>query len=273
VDEQVLIYELRRLADARRQPSQKAVIDDLHSALLNLSPPRLHPYSLTRDDYATLKHRTAYSAVCQGSRGIMATDYCYRLTTWAKILLDMLDIDWRLIPGDLSEREAFDYLIHQHAATGTWISLSDFIGGTYSGRRQFTWWTTASMPSANTICTAHQLGLLNDYIGTEAVVLRCSVDYLLSTMRCFVPSVVDAYFLNIFHATRDEDLPKSGRAISVEIPAFLELGQEEFVVRPIEIDSARIELWPLPLNDPTEHKVYFHDVQGALVKYYGSLAE
>jgi hypothetical protein len=271
MDEEVLIYELRRLADSKRQPSQKGLLEELHAALLSLSPPRLHPYALTRQDYAILKFRAAYGAVCQGSQGTMASKYCYRLSTWPKILGDTPNRDWRLIPKDLSEREAFDYLVHQHAGIH-WLPVRQFIGGTYSGLRGFTWWTTAVMPSHNTICTAHELGLLNRYIGTEAIILRCPVEHVRSKMLVHVPSVVDAYFFNIFHAMRDEENPTVGRAISVEVPTVLGLGQEEFVVRPIEIDEAQIELWPLTLNDPADHKVYFDDVQEGLIRYYKTLA-
>ena len=277
MDDQILvdIYEQRRLADIKRQPDCKSFLEQLHAALLSLEPPRYHPYELSPDDFETLKDLPAYQAICLGTRSTVSTDYLYRISTWPKFVSDIAAStrSWRLIPRSVSESEAFTYLMDEHFRVGPWIPVSRFIGGNYSGMRGFTWWTTTVMPSLNMMCTAHEMGLLNSDIGPEILILRCPCHFIRDHTRCHVPSVVDGYFFNIFHATQYTEPSPYGRCISVESPINLTLGAEEIVMRPLDIDRAGIEVRPLMLNDPAAHKVYFNDVSEGLIRYYTSLVE
>jgi hypothetical protein len=177
--------------------------------------------------------------------------------------------NWRKLRESVTEERAFTYLLKEQKQRGKWLPVSRYIGGYYSGLRNFTWWTTVEMPTTKTMCTAHHLGLLNNNVGTEALILRCRADFIREKSLTYIPSTIDAFFSNIFYATQDE--ADCGRAISVENPKQLRLGAEEFVSEPINIEESGMELCPLLLEDT--HQVYLEDIFDSLIRFYTDLIE
>jgi hypothetical protein len=272
MDEPLSLYEIRKRLDSKRQPGHASALLKLDGALRSLDPPKEHPYKLTDPDLAALRQKADYKSICRnGKSAHIQSKYCYRLVTWAKLENDISDItrSGRIAHSYAREDEVFRHIQGQHISKGGWIPLSDFIGGILIGRQGFTWWTSTELPTSATMCGAHQMGLLNKEIGTEVLILRCETDRL-RIGNPKVPSVVDAFFSHIFCAMRESDNPRCGRAISLESPIALELGADEFVVGPIDIEACQLEIWPEDLFS-SDHKVYFEDVYPLLKKYYRGL--
>ncbi len=69
----------------------------------------------------------------------------------------------------------------------------------------------------------------------------------------------------------ENENPTCGRAISLEDPSKLSLGAEEFVVLPLDIEKAEIEVWPIRVERDCKRKIYFDTVYPSLVEWYEAL--
>jgi len=281
---QAAIYDQRRRADSLRQPSHAHRIEELHYTLVD-ELRQLHPYELTRSDYQKLKELkegSSYTAICLGSHAAPPSDYCYRITTWSKLVEETRPEtrEFRFATSGSPERQIFDYFLSEHSrikrersTDDSWLPLLPYFGGNYTGYREFTWWTPFQVSTANTMCSAHQLGCLNISIGPNTIILRCPVSFLREKRISHIPSALDGYFFNIFRSAREHSNATCGRTISLEIPDSLTLGGAEYVVRPFDLDEAQISIWPVYLDDPAIHRIEFHEVRDKLLSYYSSLGE
>jgi hypothetical protein len=265
------LYQLRRACDPKRQPRHDPLLAALHEELSKLDPPHDDPYRLRRVDYAAYRKNDSYGSVANGGKAVPAERYCYRLTSWTKLVEEISQESRMYIdaPEAAEESEVFNLLESRRGVPGEWQSLSTLIQGTLWGRRGFTWWTTAMFPNANPMCVAHSMGLFNINVAPELLVLRCHVDKIPSE-SIKVPSVLDAFFFDVFSATRDDENPTCGRAINLENQS-LSLGAEEYVLEPLDILTSEITVWPVDLRKEKTHKVYFEDRYEALIEYYKTL--
>jgi hypothetical protein len=281
---QEALYDKRRRVDTLRQPSHAQRIEKLHSTLVD-ELKRQHPYELTRDDYnklKELKEHSPYTAICLGTPSTPSSEYCYRITTWSKLVAETVfeTRKFRLATSGSAEREIFDYFVSEHFRVNLqsfddqrWLPLTHYFGGTYGGYREFTWWTPFPVSTTNPMCSAHHLGCLNISVGTLTIILRCPVSFLTEKQISHIPTAIDGYFFNIFRTTLEHRNPTCGRTISVEVPDRLTLGGEEFVVRPFDLDEAQIDLWPVYLDASSVHKIEFHEISDKLLSYYSTLGE
>jgi hypothetical protein len=268
------LYQRRQRADLMRQPKYVDHLHQLDAELKRLDKPHGHPYSLLPSDYARIRESDAYNAVCDGLDADFDAPYCYRLTSWKRIVNHTHHFTSRLIPETSDESEAFDFIKELHDKAREkgrdWLNLSDFIRGVLGGPRDMVWWTPTLISETRTMCDAHGMGLLNNDVGTEVLLLRCEAGAL-QKVKPKVPSVVDAYFFNIFYPMRLDDAPKVGRCISVEIPKQLSLGAEEVVAAPIDIESSGIQIRPIDLRNTQVHQVYMEHVFPSLFRFYETL--
>lgn len=260
------IYDARLTADAKRQPRHKPHLEELVTALQRLTPPKLHPYSLEERDYNQLDSNPAYRSTCAGFSATINNDYCYRISAAQKLQRFTLGLQLREL-ASVTPVDAFRYLEQESAGRG-WLPLRRFLGGKVSGPRDLTWWTTLELPSSNLLCQGHRMGLPNESVPVRAVVLRCPTAYVRRHSLAFVPTILDAFYLQIFRATSDADAPRSGTTINLEDPKLLKEGVEEYVVRPLDIDGGEIEVLPVDLTNENRHNVHLSDVVEPLLAYY-----
>lgn len=264
------IYAARRKVDVERQPKHESHLEDLDKLLSGLVPPKPHPYALDRADYELLKGKPSYEAVCLGLPASLPGEYCYHISSMWKLLTP--DKVYRFLPRIVTPKEGFQYVLKEHGKSNDWLELGVFLGGPYYGPRKFSWWTTLTLPGLNLLCAAHRMGLANEDVPPNAIVLRCKTEYVKKHALPRVPSVLDAFFSRIFHATFDHDSPTCGLTIDLEDLEHLRSGVDEYVLPVIEIDAARVEFWPVDLNStPATHNVSRADVKSKIHKYYKSL--
>ncbi len=148
-----------------------------------------------------------------------------------------------------------------------WFGLSDVAEGELSADRSFTWWSSSPINKGSAVCDLHFRGIPNDWIPMHALLLRCSVDRLLGTQLVHTPSVLDGFDSVIFEAISEVDMTTGGRALSVESPDEIQLGADEFVLKPIPVDF--IEILPLVIDESLrKHKVLEINILSALEVYY-----
>lgn len=267
------VYKRQLHADRKRQPRHGLHLKELDDELGSLN--RTSPYSLLPDDFRRLEQLLACGKICHGFPGSMEGPFCYHISSVWKL---QNNTEKKVLRGTTltaaTEEEAFDRIADAYEESGQqWLPLRDFIGGRYSGRRRFSWWTTFDLSSGELQCNAHRMGLLNDDVALDCLVLRCRTDFIRTKNLSFVPTVIDAFFSEIFQPTQDHQSPTRGTTIDLEDPNNLKDGVPEFAVRPLEIDMADIELIPVNLKESARpaHKVYRDDVSDSLLKYYENL--
>jgi hypothetical protein len=266
------IYNLRRLAGAKRQARHERSLADLHSALALLVPPKTHPYALTHSDYRALEKVSAFMNTCRGSQGKVGGQYCYRVTAIGKIRQHTENLQSRhLNLRNISNDDAFRYLSREFRTKGDWLPLGRFIGGKQSGPRGITWWTTMDLPGRNLLCSCHRLGLPNEYVAPRAIVLRCPTDFVRDNALAFVPSSIDAFFSDIFQPVPDDTSTIAGATIDLEDSTLLKSGVEEYVLPPLDIDDARIQFYPVDQNSSASHNVFRDSISWPLQQFYERL--
>ncbi len=268
-----ILYNLRRISDPKRQPRHSTDFAELELQVENLTPPCPDPYSVEKEHWKDLSRSNAYKAVCLGLPAKVLGGYYFRLTTWPKLVADIEESTRKFFLGtpDLDDTgKTFALIETLSGIPGQWQPLKTFVRGKLKGRRGMTWWTTTNLPSPKTMCSAHTMGLFNNDVGTDVLILRCEARYF-KTRTVRVPSIVDGYFFPVFNATQDIDAPIAGQAISLEEP-ILGPGADEYVVAAVDIDVDDVHVWPLNLNKVPVHTVYLPDRFAALADYYGRLA-
>jgi hypothetical protein len=262
-----MIYEARLVIDKRIQPLHGSDIDQLVAKVASCG--RDHPYALKEADFDQLTAEAAYLKMCRGFPGLMDETHCYRISTVWKLQRNTEALVLRGL-GNVTPEDGFTRISRQYDLRGEdWLALSRFIGGRYSGPRGATWWTTLELPGDNVQCAGHRMGLLNGDIALHAIVLRCRTDYIARQKLAFVPTVVDGFFFEIFQATADSESPRWGTTIDLEDPENLKAGVSEYVVPPLDIDEAEIQLMPINLTtNRSSHRVYHDDIADSLLAYY-----
>lgn len=276
------IYELRRDRDTKRQTSHEINLSQLHTTLFDLLK-KSHPYSLYDNDFKRLEATSAYHATCKGLPAQLSGEYCYHVTSLGKLKKFSPDLQPRELDLDtMSESKTFDYIMEQYRDAGDWLPMRRFLGGWQSGPRKLSWWTDLELPGPNLLCEGHRMGLANGAIARQAIVLRCPTKYIVGNALAFVPSILDAFFSGIFHATVEADSPECGMTIDLEgccrrLPNGthesdnLKPGVAEYVLPPLNIDAAGLELQPVAEADKSSHNVHIDQIQDILWAYYNGL--
>lgn len=240
INEQEL-FSLRKQIDSVRQPSHTPKFQ----ALLNeLVAPNTTPYGVRYPDKQAICAKCAVQSQVRWPAMTPAQPYVYRISSWQALVKGC---NWR----DRFEAENHEYSFsryHDPRAATRWRSLASHAAGHLSGVGGITWWTPEpALESGIVVPTAYRIGLPEDYLSTDCVILRCDLSSCPS--NGFVPSILDAFFSEVFLATRESDSPGVGRAIHLKAHEPLELGAVELVWGAIPVSAlsfSTVALGPSP---------------------------
>jgi hypothetical protein len=259
------LYAARRAVMLSRQSQHEPSYTQLEKFLLSLK--RTQPYDIV--DYDTRRRFEAVPFFGSAPFGRPATvpgrdDYIYRICNMKDVVKGS---DW----FDDKGSDAGNWNHIQQKGKGGWTRLNRLAAGTYKCRpRRFSWWTSYPL-FQDVISGAHCVGMTNDWVPFQCVVLRCRIDYVNRNKLALVPSVIDAFMQLIFHPTRDVSFPPYGITIDLSLfPRTLSPGIDEVVLP--EISVAEIEV--LPINADRDYRDGKNEVcsdfplLSALLEYY-----
>lgn len=235
------LYSLRRDIAKTRQGAHVDAYGQLHDFLVSLGLKQSYNLGIsTKLKFEVLKFY-AEEAFGRGARIPNRDEFIYRMCS----IIDLVKgTEWRNDEGtDLRNWNQ----VHKKSK-GAWVSLSRFADGEYKcNPRHFSWWTSFPLYQ-DVIDGAHRIGMTNDWVAEECVVLRCPVDYVKDNNLAFVPSVIDAFMQMIFHPTRDAISPPYGITIDLSFyPDTLVPGIDEVVLRGVPVEQ--IEVFPVYANN------------------------
>ena len=255
------LYRERRNVVTRRQGRHLALYDQLHDFLLALKNdhPRFtdeHPYSLDfplKTEFARVNFFATQSFGAPARIPAPDDGYVYRMCS----IVDIVNGTKKEAPdGTFSAPGWLDNAgtdlgnweqIHE-AGGGTWTPLKSLAEGFYKCfPRPFSWWTTYPLYQ-DVIAGAHRIGMTNDWVADQCVVLRCPAEYVLNNGLACVPSAIDAFMQMIFHPTRDSASPPHGITIDLSLyPRVLFPGTDEFILPTVGVEM--IEVCPVKADD------------------------
>jgi hypothetical protein len=260
------VFECRTSVDARKQRQLKPLLDELCAALKE-KVQRPHPYDLSLDHKKQLRSVGAYK---EGARGLEAhlggkQVALYRLMSVG--VLQYYVTKW--IGPHLSDGALMEVLLER--SNGAWLSLSDVAQKEFCNARRFSWWTTFDGLLQQPFIGGRRLGLVDDWIASDSVLLRLDVSDL-SVVRVCVPTIIDGFDGPIFDAVDSEAHSEAGRTIDLNPPGPLRPGETELAISPIPVHA--ISMLPLKIEgnlrsgDPVPQT---RVTWTRLVQYYRSL--
>src|ERR1041385_419685 len=235
------LYNLRRDIGNKRQGAHQTAYTQLHNFLVSLGLTQSYDLNFgTKSKFEAVKF---FPDQTFGSHAnIPSGDFIYRMCS----IIDLVKgTEWINDEGiDLKNWNQ----VHKKSK-GEWRPLTQFARGHYKcNPRHFSWWTSFPLYQ-DVIDGAHRIGMTNDWVAEECVVLRCPVEYVKANNLAFVPSVIDAFMQMIFHPTRDNVSPAYGLTIDLSFyPETLVPGIDEVVLREIPVEQ--IEVLPVYADKP-----------------------
>lgn len=238
------LYDIRRGIALERQGIHIALYTQLHDFLVSLEKTESYDLSIeTKLEFEKLKF------FVNNIFGRHATipnrdDFIYRICSIVDVVKGT---GWR--NNENSDAANWDQVYNK--SSGGWMRLSKFADGTYKCHpRHFSWWTSFPL-FRDVISGAHRVGMTNDWVAVQCVVLRCPVKYVSNNKLAFVPSVIDAFMQMIFHPTKDAIFPPYGITIDLSLyPVALSPGIDEVVLPELGVDQLEI----LPVNANAEYR-------------------
>lgn len=235
------LYNLRRGIAQHRQGGHLELYSKLHDFLISLE--KKQPYDLGMDTKLKFEVLDFFASEALGHpASIPSRDgFIYRVCS----IIDVVKgTKWRNEAG--GDVKNWNQIYSK--SRGNWIKLNKFADGTYKCHpRQFSWWTSFPL-FQDVIDGAHTVGMTNDWVPVQSVVLRCPVDYVNKNQLAFVPSVIDAFMHLIFHPTKDAISPPYGITIDLSLyPVTLSPGIDEVVLGELPVDQ--IEVLPIDVGE------------------------
>jgi len=231
------LYNMRRNIAQKRQHSHLEKYEKLHEFLLSLE--KAEPYDLGFDTKLKFEAVAFFVDNPFGHKARIPNrdTFIYRICSIRDVVKGT---DWRKDEGT----DAANWMKVYDKSKGNWTPLSRFARGTYCCHpRCFSWWTSYPL-FEDVIRGAHKIGMTNDWVAVETVVLRCPVDYVSKNKLAVVPTVIDAFMQLIFHPTKDSISPTYGITIDLSLyPRTLSPGLDEVVLPALDID--RLEVLPI----------------------------
>ena len=241
------LFAIRSRIDPVRQPHYRNHYSSLHKFLQDRAVTDPFSWEGADDDFwdNLLKNPLFVS----GSDGAEIKDrprdsqYCYRITSVSKLV--KFSTEGRLTRGAV-DKDNWDTVNNDYLVRKDWMALKGFVQGELGGPRGFTWWTPHDF-LPDPYQASHRIGLVDEWIPANALLLRCHSDDLLASKAAKRPTIVDAFDAPIFFATMDSASPPTGLSIDLEAnPLCVE--QCEVVCSRIPVD--KIECLPIPLVIP-----------------------
>jgi len=259
------LYAARRAVMLSRQSQHEPSYTQLEKFLLSLK--RSQPYDIV--DFNTRRRFEEVPFFVSASFGRPATvpgrdGYIYRICTMTDVVKGS---EWI----DDTGSEVGNWKQIEQKGKGGWTRLRKLARGTYKCRpRRFSWWTSYPL-FQDVISGAHCVGMTNNWVAVQSVVLRCPIDYVNRNNMALVPSVIDAFMQLIFHPTKDANFPPYGITIDLSLfPRTLSPGIDEVVLPEISVDEIEV----LPINADTGYRRGKNEVcsdwpsLSALLEYY-----
>ena len=258
------IFTVRTQLDANRQPSFGDQLTELKSKV----SPEQTPYDRLPEVRRGFMSLQSFAKGAAGRQALIPQcAYLYRATALTKVRRYTTwkgdrETTLQLALGEL------DILSRRATSTDGWVPLSEVAEGVLTSDRSFTWWSSHPISRDSVICDLHLRGMPNNWVEMHSLILRCSADRLLNAAPLtFIPTVIDGYDSLIFHATSDMDRPTCGSAISIEDPALLEAGADEFALKPIPVEY--IDILPILIDGSLRtHKIEEIQLTKSLRSYY-----
>ena len=150
------IYRTQLQADFDRQPRHREDLSNLDLKLRDIN--KMDPYSLSPKDFGEFEKLKPCPKICNGFKAVPEGMYCYHITNAWKLLNNTEKLEFRSL-GDTGPDKAFERLSREYEnVEPNWLPLGRFIGGSYTGRRRFTWWTNLELSAVELQCAAHRMG-------------------------------------------------------------------------------------------------------------------
>lgn len=280
------LYHARRDVVQCRQYQHLPLYDRLHRFLLELKtahPSFLeeHPYNLAfelKKEFAQLRFYASQSFGAPARIPQPDDGYVYRMCSIVDVVKGVTkeagggpggDDDvagWRKDLKD--DQENWEQVFEKR--DGDWTPLDGLAEGVYRCHpRPFSWWTTFPLYE-DVIAGAHRIGMTNDWVAVQCLVLRCPADYVRDNNLACVPSAIDAFTQMIFHPTRDVTSPPHGITIDLSLyPLTLFPGTDEFLLPPVPVDL--IEAKPVLVDD--DYRLSRHSVRSDCEVFSALLAD
>jgi len=236
------LYRLRRdIAESRQKPYIKSY-DELHTFLISLHTDD-QPYDLGFNEKMKFQAVPFYPDVVFGgpARVPGGEEFVHRICSIVDVVKGT---EWRKDEG--SDIANWNQVYKK--GKGGWTPLRRLARGGYRCEpRHFSWWTTFPL-FRDVISGAHRIGMTNNWVAEECVVLRCPVEYVNSHGLAYVPSVIDAFTQMIFHPTKHSSSPPHGVTIDLSLyPVTLSPGIDEVLLPGLPVDQ--LEIMPVSVDD------------------------
>jgi hypothetical protein len=234
------IFAIRSDLDAIRQPATRDHLRTLRDRVLALAAP--HPYDMPFPDRLDLC--TVVGAYAQGAQGGVAeveSEYIFRISSIGELVRS---VSWT---NRTNDDAAFDPIFALSDTARRWLRLADFATGAYQNYRAFSWWSTSDLSAGELWSAWRRVGLLDDWIMNESVLMRCRRD----AIKARVPTTLDGFEGPVFEAMDEQQRPVTGRAIDLSRRPFAP-GEVEVVVGAIAVDQ--IDLLPVLVPESSKHQ-------------------
>lgn len=233
------LYNLRRDIAENRQKDHFPLYEELHEFLTSLKKDQ--PYDLGFEIKKEFEALGFYVDEAFGRPAHITNrdDFLYRICS----IVDIVNgTEW--LKDEETDVANWDQVYKK--SNGGWMPLSKVASGIYKCQpRHFSWWTTLPLSRQDVIPSAHRIGMTNDWVATQCVILRCPVKHVNEYNLAYVPSVIDAFMQMIFHPTRDATSPPHGITIDLSMyPLTLCPGTDEIVLSKVRVDKIEV----LPVN-------------------------
>lgn len=246
------IYRDRSRYEDALQPSCATLTAEIRGALSDMG--LRHPYSLSNGQLCSL---LKLCALGHGSIGPAAISFqgseLYRIVPVKSLLLDP-GLAWKAhlstFKGDF---ESWNSLRQHYLKANRWLDLKTYATGRLLGRRMFGWWTTEPALAEEPLRTAYRLGMTNDDIAENALVLRCRDVQRLHRLKMLRrPTPLDGH-LSIFFLARGKSAHRGcGKTLDLTDAGVLPSGLPEYAVSPIPVEL--IQMIPIEIKPAEKAK-------------------
>jgi hypothetical protein len=209
-----------------------------------------HPYVLSRVAINRLSDNLSFIEGCQGTAiPLPENARLFRIGSVGHIINGC---NWRgptiaqpkCPRAEEGPRVIWDFLLRRYLIEKTWLSLSQFASGTFSGTfTRFTWWTDKEITPDRFLTTAYELGLLYDWLSPYSLILCFRSE---KPAKSHVPTPMDGFISPVFDPVEGPSSSHQGKAINISDPLNICEGRPEYVLPPMDVQSISL----LPIAEP-----------------------
>ncbi len=264
------IYQNKKRISKLKQPKYDTELNILDDKLNEFKIE--HPFDL--DDKQRVELCDCMNCYHTGAHGEVANlagmKYLYRLVPIERLIKSKLRWKDYVIPTNNAFQELTKFM---SARNISWLKLSEVLEGYYHNGRFFSWWTTVNLANDKDILkTAYMLGLPEDWIYAESVIMRCKIQEI-GMNKIKVPSIIDGFSEIIFRPVTNTQF--HGKTIDLnDLNPFN--GLPEVVIG--DILTSHIEILPIQITKKNVNDTFDmwlergtpnkYSLQGKLLDFY-----